>query len=155
MFFRSYILLVHLNNNKLYISRSKNQKDEIWIAEKPPFTPGRSRTLVQGAEVVTPCLSQTSTSLQRSPGVNEGYGYARGRNPTRSALEQKIFAALEEAKHCICFCVRHGRDRCSDRNAAPGDEVITGDDLYGGCLQGCLPRCFARSAGIRVPLLSI
>jgi aminoglycoside/choline kinase family phosphotransferase len=39
--------------------------------------------------IMTP-IFQTSTYVQESPGVNKGYGYARGKNPTREALQKNI-----------------------------------------------------------------
>src|SRR6476660_7750299 len=44
----------------------------------------------------------TSTYVQESPGKHKGYAYARGKNPTRIALEKNI-AVLENAKHGLCF----------------------------------------------------
>lgn len=80
--------------------------------------------------IMTP-IYQTSTYVQESPGKNKGYGYARGKNPTRSALEKNL-AALEDAKHCICFSSGMGAEDAVMKLLSPGDEVITGDDLYGG-----------------------
>ena len=80
--------------------------------------------------IMTP-VYQTSTYVQQSPGKNKGYGYARGKNPTRYALEKNI-AALEEGKHCICFSSGMGATDAVIKLLQPGDEVITGDDLYGG-----------------------
>jgi cystathionine gamma-lyase len=80
--------------------------------------------------IMTP-IYQTSTYVQESPGKNKGYGYARGKNPTRVALESNI-AALEEGKHCICFSSGMGATDAVIKLLSPGDEVITGDDLYGG-----------------------
>lgn len=80
--------------------------------------------------IMTP-IFQTSTYVQESPGVNKGYGYARGKNPTRSALEKNI-AALENAKHGLCFSSGMGATDAVMKLLQPGDEVITGDDLYGG-----------------------
>lgn len=80
--------------------------------------------------IMTP-IFQTSTYVQESPGKNKGYGYARGKNPTRVALEKNI-AALEEGKHCVCFSSGMGATDAVIKLLAPGDEVITGDDLYGG-----------------------
>ncbi len=76
-------------------------------------------------------IFQTSTYVQESPGKNKGYGYARGKNPTRVALEKNI-AALEEGKHAICFSSGMGATDAVIKLLRPGDEVITGDDLYGG-----------------------
>src|ERR1017187_1263001 len=80
--------------------------------------------------IMTP-IYQTSTYVQQSPGVNKGFAYARGKNPTRIALEKNI-AALEEGKHCICFSSGMGATDAVIKLLHPGDEVITGDDLYGG-----------------------
>jgi mannose-6-phosphate isomerase-like protein (cupin superfamily) len=51
--------------------------------------------------IMTP-IYQTSTYVQEAPVVNKGYGYARGKNPTREALQDNL-AALENGKHCVCF----------------------------------------------------
>lgn len=80
--------------------------------------------------IMTP-IFQTSTYVQEAPGVNKGYGYARGKNPTREALQKNI-AALEGGKHCVCFSSGMGATDAVMRLLKPGDEVITGDDLYGG-----------------------
>ncbi len=80
--------------------------------------------------IMTP-IYQTSTYTQESPGKNKGYAYARGKNPTRSALEKNI-AALEGAAHALCFSSGMGATDAVAKLLRPGDEVITGDDLYGG-----------------------
>ncbi len=80
--------------------------------------------------IMTP-IYQTSTFVQASPGSHKGYAYARGKNPTREAL-QKNLAALEDAKHALCFSSGMGAMDAVIKLLAPGDEVITGDDLYGG-----------------------
>jgi cystathionine gamma-lyase/cystathionine beta-lyase len=80
--------------------------------------------------IMTP-IFQTSTYVQESPGLNKGYGYARGKNPTREALQKNI-ASLENGKHCVCFSSGMGAIDAVIRMLRPGDEVITGDDLYGG-----------------------
>lgn len=80
--------------------------------------------------IMTP-IYQTSTYVQESPGVNKGYGYARGQNPTRDALQGSI-AALENGKHCICFSSGVAAIDAVLKLLKPGDEVITGDDIYGG-----------------------
>ncbi len=80
--------------------------------------------------VMTP-IYQTSTFWQESPGKHQGYAYARGKNPTRSALE-KCLAELEGAKYGLCFSSGMGSIDAIVKLLRPGDEVITGDDLYGG-----------------------
>jgi cystathionine gamma-lyase len=73
----------------------------------------------------------SSTYVQESPGKHKGYAYARGKNPTRSALE-KCIAALENAKHGLCFSSGMGASDAIIKLLRPGDEVIAPDDLYGG-----------------------
>lgn len=80
--------------------------------------------------IMTP-IFQTSTYVQESPGTHKGYAYARGKNPTRNALEKNL-AALENGKHALCFSSGMGAIDAVVKLLRPGDEVITGDDLYGG-----------------------
>ncbi|MEO6523751.1 MAG: cystathionine gamma-synthase [Mucilaginibacter sp.] len=80
--------------------------------------------------VMTP-IYQTSTYWQKTPGDNKGYEYSRGTNPTRKALEDCL-AALENAKHGLAFSSGLGATDAVMKLLLPGDEVITGDDLYGG-----------------------
>lgn len=80
--------------------------------------------------VMTP-IYQTSTYWQKSPGDNKGYEYSRGTNPTRKALEDCL-AALENARYGLAFSSGMGATDAVLRLLQPGDEVITGNDLYGG-----------------------
>ena len=80
--------------------------------------------------IMTP-IYQTSTYVQESPGKHKGYAYARGKNPTRVALE-KCLASLENAKHGICFSSGQGAEDAIIKLLRPGDEVIATDDIYGG-----------------------
>ncbi|MES2681192.1 MAG: cystathionine gamma-synthase [Bacteroidota bacterium] len=96
-----------------------------------------TRAIHAGAEpdpttgaIMTP-IFQTSTYVQEYPGKHKGYAYARGKNPTRDALQKNI-AALENGKYCLCFSSGMGAIDALIKLLKPGDEVITGDDLYGG-----------------------
>ncbi|PTQ98000.1 cystathionine gamma-lyase/cystathionine beta-lyase [Mucilaginibacter yixingensis] len=80
--------------------------------------------------VMTP-IYQTSTYWQKSPGDNQGYEYSRGTNPTRKALEECL-AALENAKHGLAFSSGMGATDAVMKLLQAGDEVIAGNDLYGG-----------------------
>lgn len=80
--------------------------------------------------IMTP-IYQTSTFAQEYPGKHKGYAYARGKNPTRNALEKSI-AALEDAQFGLCFSSGMGAMDAVIKMLRPGDEVITGNDLYGG-----------------------
>ena len=80
--------------------------------------------------IMTP-IYQTSTYVQESPGKHKGYAYARGKNPTRTALEKNI-SALENAKYTLCFSSGMGAIDAVAKLLRPGDEVVAADDLYGG-----------------------
>jgi cystathionine gamma-lyase len=80
--------------------------------------------------IMTP-IYQTSTYWQKSPGEHKGYEYSRGTNPTRKALEDCL-AALENANYGLAFSSGMGATDAVLRLLQPGDEVITGNDLYGG-----------------------
>ncbi|MFD1768949.1 cystathionine gamma-synthase [Sphingobacterium suaedae] len=80
--------------------------------------------------VMTP-IYQTSTYKQVSPGDHKGFEYSRGTNPTRKALEDCL-AALENGKFGLAFASGMAATDTVLRLLKPGDEVITGDDLYGG-----------------------
>lgn len=90
---------------------------------------GQEPDPVTGA-IMTP-IYQTSTYVQESPGKHKGYAYARGKNPTRTALEQCI-ASLENARYCLCFSSGMGASDAIIKLLCPGDEVIATHDLYGG-----------------------
>ena len=80
--------------------------------------------------VMTP-IYQTSTYYQKAPGDNKGYEYSRGTNQTRKALEDCL-AALENGKFGLAFSSGMGATDAVMKTLRPGDEVITGNDLYGG-----------------------
>ena len=80
--------------------------------------------------VMTP-IYQTSTYWQAAPGEHQGYEYSRGTNPTRKALEDCI-AALENGAYGLAFSSGMAATETVLKLLRPGDEVITGDDLYGG-----------------------
>ena len=101
--------------------------------------------------IMTP-IYQTSTYVQASPGSHKGYAYARGKNPTRAALETNI-AALEDGKHCLCFSSGMGATDAVIKMLRPGDEVITGDDLYGGSYR-MFTKVFA-NYGIRFHFINL
>lgn len=80
---------------------------------------------------VMPPIFQTSTYAQSSPGIHKGYEYSRAANPTRTALEN-AFASIENGTHGFAFSSGLSAIDCVLRLLRPGDEVVAGDDLYGG-----------------------
>ncbi|MBI1808543.1 MAG: cystathionine gamma-synthase [Gemmatimonadetes bacterium] len=80
---------------------------------------------------IMPPIVQTSTYVQRGLGDNQGYEYARGKNPTREALERNV-AALEDGKHGFAFSSGMG---CTDslmKLFKSGDHLVVGENVYGG-----------------------
>lgn len=80
--------------------------------------------------VMTP-IYQTSTYVQSSPGVHQGYEYSRGANPTRSALENAL-ASIENGTHGFAYGSGLAATDSILKMLEPSDEVIAMDDLYGG-----------------------
>ena len=89
---------------------------------------GQSPDPVTGA-VMTPIYA-TSTFKQSSPGVHQGYEYARTHNPTRTALEA-CMADLEEGCHGFAFASGMAAIDAVLNLLSHGDHVIAMDDLYG------------------------
>lgn len=84
--------------------------------------------------IMTP-VYMTSTFVQSSPGVfKDGYDYARSKNPTRTALEGNI-AALEGARHGLCFSSGLGAMDCVLHMLPAGSHVVLSDDVYGGSFR--------------------
>lgn len=80
--------------------------------------------------VMTPIYA-TSTFCQSSPGVHQGYEYARTRNPTRSALEACI-ADLENGQFGFAFASGMAAINTVIDLLDHGQHLIASDDLYGG-----------------------
>lgn len=80
--------------------------------------------------IMTP-VYMTSTYVQDGIGQHKGYEYSRSSNPTRDALES-AFAALEGGQFGLAFSSGLAAVDAVLMTLRPGDEVIAGDDLYGG-----------------------
>jgi cystathionine gamma-lyase len=83
--------------------------------------------------IMTP-LYLTSTYVQDGFGQHKGYEYARGKNPTREALERNV-AALEGGQHGFAFASGMG---CLDsimKLFRAGDHVVVGENVYGGTFR--------------------
>ncbi len=93
---------------------------------------GQRPDLLSGA-IMTPIYT-TSTYVQEGLGQNKGYEYARGKNPTREALERNI-AALEGGVHGFAFSSGMG---CLDslmKLFKSGDHIVCGESSYGGTFR--------------------
>ena len=80
--------------------------------------------------IMTP-IYQTSTYVQSAPGQHKGFEYARSQNPTRQALEEAL-AVIENGKFGLAFSSGVAATDAVIKLLEPGDEVIAGNDMYGG-----------------------
>ena len=81
---------------------------------------------------VSPPIYQTATYAQDGVGrPRGGYEYARSQNPTRERLERAV-AALEGGSDGIAFASGSAATAAIAELAGPGDEIVVGDDVYGG-----------------------
>ena len=81
---------------------------------------------------VAPPIYQTSTYQQDGVGrPRDGYEYARTQNPTRQRFERAV-AALEGGGEGIAFASGSATTAAIADLAGPEDEVVVGDDVYGG-----------------------
>ena len=76
----------------------------------------------------------TSTYVQDALGQHKGYEYARGKNPTREALERNV-AALEGARHGFAFSSGTGCIDSIMKLFKSGDHVVCGENVYGGTFR--------------------
>jgi cystathionine gamma-synthase len=76
-------------------------------------------------------IYQTSTYAQQGVGEHKGYDYARGANPTRTAL-QVCLASLESAKHGAAFSSGLGAVTTIMHLVHPSEHVVSVNDVYGG-----------------------
>jgi len=80
--------------------------------------------------IMTPIYA-TSTYVQSSPGVHQGYEYSRTQNPTRMAYERCI-ANLESGSAGFAFSSGMAATGTILELIDSGDHVVSMDDLYGG-----------------------
>jgi cystathionine gamma-lyase len=93
---------------------------------------GQAPEPITGA-VMTP-IFLTSTYAQKGPGEHSGFEYSRTQNPTRFALEANL-AALEGGAWGLCFNSGLAASTAVMSLLSAGDEVVAGDDLYGGSFR--------------------
>jgi cystathionine gamma-synthase len=81
---------------------------------------------------VSPPIYQTSTYAQDGVGrPRDGYEYARTQNPTRERLERAV-ADLEAGAFGIAFASGSAATATLAELVAPGEQLVVGDDVYGG-----------------------
>ena len=95
--------------------------------------------------VMTPIYA-TSTYVQQSPGVHQGFEYSRSHNPTRFAYERCV-AARERGKHGYAFASGLAATATVLDSLDSGSHVVCMDDVYGGTYR-LFERVRRRSAGL-------
>jgi cystathionine gamma-lyase len=88
----------------------------------------------------------TSTYVQKSPGVHQGYEYSRTQNPTRQALE-RCMADLESGRFGFSFSSGMAATGTVLELIDSGSHVVAMDDIYGGTTR-LFERVRRRSAGL-------
>lgn len=83
--------------------------------------------------IMTP-VYLTSTYVQKSPGVHQGWEYSRTHNPTRKAYEDCI-ANLETGKYGFAFASGCAATTTVLHLLKQGDHIIAMDDMYGGTFR--------------------
>ncbi len=94
--------------------------------------PGRENRDPFGA--VSPPIYQTATFRQPSATEFGEYDYTRTANPTRALAEEQI-AALEGGRHACAFSSGMAAITAVTRLVQAGEEILAGDDLYGGTIR--------------------
>jgi cystathionine gamma-lyase len=95
--------------------------------------------------VMTPIYA-TSTYVQQSPGVHQGFEYSRTQNPTRFAYERCV-ASLEGGSRGYAFASGMAATSTVLELLDTGAHVVAMDDLYGGSFR-LFDQVRKRSAGL-------
>jgi cystathionine gamma-lyase len=95
--------------------------------------------------IMTPIYA-TSTYVQASPGVHQGFEYSRSHNPTRFAWERCI-ADLEGGTRGFAFASGLAATSTILEMLDSGSHVVVMDDVYGGTYR-LFERVRRRSAGL-------
>lgn len=92
---------------------------------------GQEADAATGA-VIPPVHFSTTYAQDGIGGLRQGYEYGRSGNPTRTALQEQL-AAIEGGSHAFSFASGLAAEDTLLRAAlSPGDEVLLGNDVYGG-----------------------
>ncbi|KAK2612883.1 cystathionine beta-lyase [Conoideocrella luteorostrata] len=108
-------------------SSPRNGRRRYALATELVYTEGKDQ---YGASSIP--IYQSATFKQTSAtGGQQEYDYTRSGNPTRTHLERHL-AKIMNANRALAVSSGMGALDVISRLLRPGDEVITGDDLYGG-----------------------
>ena len=102
---------------------------------------------------VMPPIYATSTYVQSSPGVHQGYDYSRSRNPTRDALQAAV-ANLEGGAAGFAFASGMAASATILELLDAGSHIVAMHDLYGGSYR-LFENVRKRSAGHSVSFVDL
>ncbi len=102
---------------------------------------------------VMPPVSFSSTYVQSSPGVHQGYEYSRSHNPTRFAYERCI-ANLEAGVQAFAFASGMAATATALELLNAGDHLIVMDDVYGGTFR-LLDKVRKRSMNLQFSMVDL
>jgi cystathionine gamma-lyase len=102
---------------------------------------------------VMPPIYATSTYVQSSPGVHQGYEYSRTHNPTRDALQASL-ANLEGGAAAFAFASGMAASATLLELLDAGSHIIAMHDLYGGSYR-LFENVRKRSAGLEVSFVDL
>jgi cystathionine gamma-lyase len=102
---------------------------------------------------VMPPIYATSTYVQKSPGVHQGFEYSRTRNPTRDALQAAV-ANLEGGAVGFAFASGMAATATLLELLDAGAHIVAMHDLYGGSYR-LLENVRKRSAGHEVSFVDL
>src|SRR6202048_1829979 len=102
---------------------------------------------------IMPPIYATSTYVQSSPGVHQGYEYSRTRNPTRDALQAAV-TSLEGGAAGFAFASGMAASATILELLDAGSHIVAMHDLYGGSYR-LLENVRKRSAGHDVSFVDL
>lgn len=96
---------------------------------------------------ISPPIYQTATFRQPTATEFGEYDYTRSGNPTRTLLEKQL-AELESGNYASAFASGMAAVTAVTRLLNSGDEILAGDDLYGGTVRLLDSICRRQGIGV-------
>jgi cystathionine gamma-lyase len=129
------------------------------MTDEPPARHFATRVIHGGQRpdpltgAVMPPIYATSTYVQSSPGVHQGFEYSRTRNPTRDALQAAV-ANLEGGTTGFAFASGMAASATLLELLDAGAHIVAMHDLYGGSYR-LFENVRKRSAGLQVSFVDL
>jgi cystathionine gamma-lyase len=129
------------------------------MTDEPPAQHFATRVIHGGQRpdpltgAVMPPIYATSTYVQSSPGVHQGFEYSRTRNPTRDALQAAV-ANLEGGTSGFAFASGMAASATLLELLDAGAHIVAMHDLYGGSYR-LFENVRKRSAGHQVSFVDL